>query len=139
MESKVPVKIGEPVGPPIIYYEKIIENRKFSVKELKSLLNRIEKDLDALYEKIDDKVAMLFYYGTFQRADNSEYIGFMSRCIDLRYGRKAHFKEKYKETFKEVLEKTKNINCPLNIDIVIDGAGDSITNIVQAKDPRALP
>lgn len=139
MESIVPVKVSEPVGPPIVYYEKIIENRTFNFEELEKLLTKIEKDLDVLYEEIDDRIVMLSYYGTFRRVDNLEYIGLMSGCIDLRRGRKAHFKEKYKKTFREILEKTKNIDYSININVVVDGARDAITHIVQAKDPRALP
>jgi hypothetical protein len=47
---------------------------------------------------------------------------------------------RYKETFKSVLEKTRNAFYPLNIEISIIGFGDKITYEVEANpSPPALP
>ncbi|MDD5192446.1 MAG: hypothetical protein PHH54_04690 [Candidatus Nanoarchaeia archaeon] len=134
------VKFPEPVGVELIDYEKKIENKKFNFRELEELVNGFEKDLDNIYEKLDDKITIVDYRLIFQRADSSEIIEFMKGGFDLsvKANREyvlSDFKERYKETFESLLEKTRKPSYPLNIYISVLGFGNKITHEIEAKDP----
>lgn len=136
--KRMKVKIPEPVGVPLINYEKKIKNKRFNSKELTELVRGFEENLNNLSLKLDKRTTILSYNLIFERADNSEIIEHMGGGFDLsvRGGREyamPDFKRRYKETFKSILEKAKNSDYPLNIEISIIGFGDKITHKIEAK------
>jgi len=130
------VKFPEPIGAPIIYYERRLD-KKFNHQELEKLLREFERDLDILYERIDDRVAILSCELSFENA--IEELGFVSGGMDLSVseGRKyslPEFRNQYKRTLKEVLEKAKNLEYPIKISISILGFGDKISHSIEARE-----
>ncbi len=132
------VKFPEPVAQLIDYSFKI-EDKFFTGSKLEELINGLKKDFGNIVDKLDDTISIVSYELIFQRADNYENLGFMSGGFDLsvKEGREyalPDFKRGYKETFKSILEKTKNAPYPLNIEISITGFGDKVTHEIDVKD-----
>ncbi|MEK6936181.1 MAG: hypothetical protein AABW67_05315 [Nanoarchaeota archaeon] len=133
------VKIGEPVGVPLINYKKDIERRFFNHQELEKLVKSVEKDLDNIIINIDNRIVILDYEILFERADTQKYLEIIKGGMDLSVeaARKyslPYFQKRYKTAFNNILNK--EINYPLNIYVSILGFGDKITHVVEAKDPK---
>jgi len=132
------VKISEPVGSPLINYERRIKNRVFNPKELEELVKGIEADLNRICSKLDDRIACFGYELSFRKTNSNEEIDSMAGGFDLSAkGGKEYalpgFIRYYKKMFKGILE-----NPPedmTDIYISLTGFGDKITHEVEAKEP----
>ncbi len=136
------IKLPVPAGGPVSLYELEIKNKQCERSELEKQIQEIEKNINPIIEKLKTgEISIFNYLILFTRADTGERIGDpmsggMALCV---LGGKEYalpeFQARYKKHLQEVLELTKNQTYPLNIEIILEGARDSITTEVDAFHP----
>jgi len=139
----IDVKLGVPVGEPIVFYNLKIKNRKFNSSELREFVEKTKNEIDESCEKIDESISMASFYLNFLDLNNKKDLEFIISTTDLTVFNSvgegiSWIKGYYKWEFKHFLDKLENRNYCLDINVDFYGFRDKVTEIVSTFEPPGL-